>query len=105
MHRRTCLKVNLRSHLADARVAGRSDVTEAARREITIGIVELRMVEDIEKLTPDVHRDAFGKTNVLKQRDIPAVKTGAMKEPAVGVTRHTQRLATKIGRREIFKVG
>ena|SRR5215469_1628538 len=62
-----CLEVNLHSDLADPRGTRRRDLTEITRREVANRVVELGMIENIEELGPDIHRDPFSDMCVLKK--------------------------------------
>ena len=60
-------EVKFQRDLADARTIGRLDVTEATRCEITHGITELRMIEHVEKLAPNVQGHPLVDMNVLEK--------------------------------------
>jgi hypothetical protein len=61
------LKMKFHGHLADARAVGRNDISKVTRCETTHGITELRVIEYVEKLTPNVQRHPLIDMNVLEK--------------------------------------
>jgi hypothetical protein len=79
------LPENLQAHLTDSRVAGARYGSEQAAVEISVRIVELRVVHHVEKLRAELYVEALTNARVLMERNIPIVETGSVEEPAVGI--------------------
>jgi hypothetical protein len=73
----------LRTHLADARIAGICDIAEAAAADVPARIHELRVVENVEEFAANLERHGFPNGNDLRYPEIRVIETRAMKEPPV----------------------
>lgn len=90
----SALPDELRTDLADARVAGVGDVAEASAADVTARIRELGMVEYVEEFTPNLEVHCFSDRNYLRYSHIGIVESRAMEEAAV---RRTESSAVRAG--------
>jgi hypothetical protein len=63
----------LQSHLSDAGIAGVSNLAEVTTIDVTAGIGELSMIEDVENLCAKLQRHPFADPSVLVQGQVPIV--------------------------------
>ncbi len=73
-------KEKFQSHLTDARISGRGDLAECRTEEVSIGVEELGMVEDVEKFEAKLQSLRFGDACVLQECDVCVQYAGSMKE-------------------------
>ena len=81
------LEVELRADLADARIARAAHQTESAAADVAARIVELRVVEGVEKLSADLESHRFGDPCSLRHAEIGIDDSGAMEETPAGVAK------------------
>src|SRR4030042_2845565 len=80
------LKAVLQTELDDARVdTGAADLPQVAAAYPGTGIRELRMVEGIVKLGPELDRMPFSYFCILDQRDIPVKLAGPQYDAYPGI--------------------
>lgn len=72
----------LSAHLPDAGVAGIRDISETAVY-IAARIHKLRVIEDVEELTPNLERHGFPHGNDLRYSEIRVVEARTMEKPPV----------------------
>src|SRR5262245_33645132 len=93
--------VELGADLAFAtRKPGAGHDTEQIAVEITVRIVELRVVENIENFSPNLKGHGFFDDGPLRDAEVRVVQTGTVEELAVRVAKLTQRTGCKGIRQE-----
>ena len=86
---------NLHRYLAYPRVTRAKDHTEGTGVEVSVWIEELSMVEDVEKLRPELGTHALRDFGVFQEGQIEVVDTGAVKETPVGSIQKAQWFGTE----------
>lgn len=74
----------LRAELADTRIVGIRDISEAGAAYVAARIHELRVVENIEEFTANLDRHVLPDRNDLRYSEIGVVEARAMEESAIG---------------------
>src|SRR5947209_19695703 len=77
------LEHNLRTQLPDARVARAGNHAEVAAGEVSVRVVEIRVVREIKELCADLNRNALRDSRVFHQRTIPIDDARALEEPPI----------------------
>jgi hypothetical protein len=62
----TALPDEFRTHLTNSRIAGTRDVPEICAANVPRGIVELRVIEDVEEFTSNLEMHCFIEWNHLR---------------------------------------
>ncbi len=107
------LEVQLQRQLTDARCGCPRDLAERRRSgqpgRIEAGdaarVQELRVIEQIEELSPELQIEALGDGGVFEKRKVPVVDSGAVEEAAVRIAFGTERGRTERQRAEILAAG
>ncbi len=97
----TTLKNKLQTHLPNARSARTGYHAKRAAAVIAARIIELRVIEGIEKLGAEFKGGRFRKVSRLHQRHIPIGKTRAGKEAAAGGAERTEAFRCERAGQEI----
>src|SRR5258708_459747 len=84
-------KEKLQAHLANARIARAGHVTKQAAVEVPVWIIELRVVEGVKELGPELQRQALEDSRVFVQRQVPIVETGPVEKLPVGIPESAER--------------
>ena len=92
--------IELRAELADARVARAGHLAELTAAKVPIRIIELGMIEDVEKFGAYFKRDGFFDSGSFRQAKIRVVESGSMEELTVRVAEITERPRCKRARQE-----
>ena len=69
-----------------------SGLTKVGRVEITLDIVELRVIKDIEELRTEFENLSLSDLRCLVKREVPVVDARAVEEATIGVSGSTQGL-------------
>src|SRR4029077_16798830 len=68
----SCLSVKeLHTELNQSRRLGFQDVVKVGRADVTVRQMEICVIQNIEKLCPELQRFRFRQANVLQSREIP----------------------------------
>ncbi len=79
------LEVELKSDLHDARIVRRRDIAKSAKSLVIPepgGSFELRVVEDVECLSTELHVDLFVDVEPAQQCEVGIVQAGSVEETA-----------------------
>ncbi len=74
-----------------SRIAGGCDPAEGWRAEEVVGQVEVRMVEEVEGLGPELKIDPFAKRRVLHQRDVHVLKSRPSENISARIAKRSRR--------------
>lgn len=75
---------NLHRQLANSWITRAKDHTEGTGVDVSVWIEELRMVEDVEKLRPELGTHALRDFGIFQKGQIEVVDAGAVKETPAG---------------------
>jgi hypothetical protein len=82
--RRRRLPEKFRAHLADARITGIGDDSEVPAADVPSRILELRVVEDVEKFDAEIESVVLLNYGPLRYAKIGVVESRAVEEASVG---------------------
>src|SRR5207245_8301684 len=74
----------LRAYLSDARSPVTRHRAKLAAGVVANRILELSVVEDVEKFSPDQERRRFSDPGILRQPEVSVYQTWAIEKSAVG---------------------
>ena len=76
--------IEFKADLSNARVARVRDNPEVRTVDVSGGIHELRVVEDVEEFDTKIERVVFMNHGSLREAEIGVVEARAVEEPAIG---------------------
>ena len=92
---------NLKRHLSDPGIAGGGNLAKLAPN-VTVGVRELHVIERIEKFRTKLQSRPFTDPGELVQGKVPIVKSGAVKETPIRVSRDAEIFTGEWGRIEVL---
>src|SRR6185295_15215222 len=97
---RHALPVELRADLPDARIARAADQTEPAAADVAARIVELRVIENVEKFSANLERHRFADSGSLRHREVGINDSGPVEETPAGVAEGAENSVLLKGARQ-----
>ena len=91
------LKRELHGNLNNSRAARRENSAEIRVRNRSIGIVEIHVIEYIEKLTPELRRHSFSDMKVLDGRQVGIEKPWTAQNVLAGIAERADLVHRKRG--------
>src|SRR5713226_8189032 len=79
------LEVELRAQLHDAAGSGSGDPPEVARRDVAIGVAELRVVKDVEGLDTHLQARSFPQFRVFQEAEVSVVDPRTVNRVTAGI--------------------
>src|SRR5215467_4140242 len=75
-----CLEHELHSELDQSWRFGRQDLVEGRRTDVAIGQAEIRVVQEVEKLSTELEFFALSHGDIFEQREIPIRVAGTLRD-------------------------
>src|SRR5215470_15063609 len=84
------LPMKLQAHLSNPRSSCAGNIPKTTAREVSHGVVELSMVEQIEEFGAKLKCHPLAYFCVLIKGNVPAIQSGTMEKPSVTIPKPAQ---------------
>lgn len=98
---RNALEDHFQGSLHDARIECRCYAAETPTVDISPRVSELRMIEYVEGLKPELQTRALGDLRILEQRHVVVIDAGSGEEAAARSAKLTEGIEREVTRVEV----